>query len=229
VKLRRRALLYAALALAVPLPALAITGAEPHAASLEVSAGLDNCGLVADQIVCKIDATWNEIPGADRYSASVTRADGSVVDYGDVGAGSASFWVPYVGNGTYTVEVSAWGTPPGEDTARVLTTEVASTGDDAGKVGVKRGDATAEPADAGGTDPAGDGEPKDPEGPPAPCDETGEEDPADEDDAPADGDASDTAQAGLGEDAAAGLEGEGLKGEGELPDEVGCPAESTTP
>ena len=35
-----------------------------------------------------------------------------MVDFGDVGAGAASFWVPYVGNGTYTVSVSAYGTPP---------------------------------------------------------------------------------------------------------------------
>jgi hypothetical protein len=226
VRVRRRALLYAALALAVPLPALAITGAESDAASLEVSAGLDNCGLVADQIVCKIDATWSEIPGADRYSASVTRADGSVVDYGDVGAGSASFWVPYVGNGTYTVEVSAWGTPPGEDKARVLTKEVAAASDD-GEVGLKGGDASAEPAEPAepaGDDPTGDAETDDPEDRPAPCDETDEEDPADEDDAPAGGEGASTTQGGLAEDAAASLEGEG-----ELPDEVDCPPDSATP
>jgi hypothetical protein len=223
VRGRRRALLYAALALAVPLPALAITGAQSDAASLDVSAGLDNCGLVADQIVCKIDATWSEIPGADRYSASVTRADGSVVDYGDVGAGSASFWVPYVGNGTYTVEVSAWGTPPGEDKARVLTKEVAAADDD-GEVGVKRGDASAEPADAAGDDPTGAADPDDPEDPPAPCDETDEQDPADEDDPPAGDEGASTTQGGLAEDAAATLEGEGA-----LPDEVDCPADSATP
>jgi hypothetical protein len=82
--------------------------------------------------VCKINASWNQIPGANRYTASVTRADGSVVDFGAVGAGSASFWVPYVGNGTYTVSVSAYGTPPGADEPEVVARDssAAGSGDD---------------------------------------------------------------------------------------------------
>jgi hypothetical protein len=122
--LRRRALIYAALALTIPLPALAVPGRGGPAPlpqqSLSVAVSLDSCGTAADSIVCKIDASWNQIAGADRYTASVTRADGSVVDFGDVGAGSASFWVPYVGNGTYSVSVSAYGTPPGEDEPEVI-------------------------------------------------------------------------------------------------------------
>jgi hypothetical protein len=122
--MRRRAIIYAALALAIPLPALALTGqGGPGETSLSVSASLDTCGTAADTIVCKIDATWNQVEGADRYTASVTRADGSVVDFGDVGAGGSSFWVPYVGNGTYTVTVSAYGTPPGSEGARVVARE----------------------------------------------------------------------------------------------------------
>jgi hypothetical protein len=132
--MRRRALLYAALALIVPLPALALTGDEEAGGegSLAVSASLDSCGTAADTIVCKIDATWNQIPGATRYTASVTRADGTVVDFGDVGAGSGSFWVPYVGNGAYTVTVSAYGTPPGEEREEVVARGTSNAGETEG-------------------------------------------------------------------------------------------------
>jgi len=129
----RRALIYAALALAAPLPALALTGEddpapEPAQERLAVSASLDSCGTAADMIVCKIDATWNDVAGATRYTASVTRADDSVVDFGTVGAGAASFWVPYAGNGTYTVTVSAYGEAPGEEKAEVVARDTSSAG-----------------------------------------------------------------------------------------------------
>lgn len=119
--MRARTILYVLLALTVPTGAFALTAEDDSAAaSLSVSASLDSCGIASDSIVCKIDASWNELPGATRYTATVAGADGSVVDYGDVGAGSASFWVPYTGNGTYTVTVSAYGTPPGVDDQEVI-------------------------------------------------------------------------------------------------------------
>lgn len=114
----RRPLLYALLALAVPLPALAIGGGEPAGpASLSVSASLGGCGLASTSIMCEIDASWNSLEEADSYTASVTAPDGSVTDFGSVGAGSASVYVPYVGDGTYSVQVTAWGQPeePGSE------------------------------------------------------------------------------------------------------------------
>jgi hypothetical protein len=111
---RKRALLYAALALAVPLPALALPGGS-GAADLGVEASLGGCGLSGGAIACRIDASFNRVPDAEYYTASVTAANGSVTDLGTVsgggGSGAASIgaWVPYVGNGTYTVTVSAWG------------------------------------------------------------------------------------------------------------------------
>src|SRR5436190_14832618 len=112
---RKRLFLYAALALAVPVPAFALglTGqSSPAVGSLDTHASLESCGIFEQQIVCKVDVGFNQIAGADRYAASVTAPDGSVADYGDVGAGGASVWVPYVGDGTYTVTVQAWGEPP---------------------------------------------------------------------------------------------------------------------
>jgi len=110
----RRILLYLVLALAVPLPALALTGPSdpplPRADSLGVAASLDECGLFENAIVCKIDATFNPVQGGKVYRASVSRPDGSSVNYGQISPGGASsFWVPYAGDGTYTVQVSAYG------------------------------------------------------------------------------------------------------------------------
>jgi hypothetical protein len=84
-------------------------GALPHAGALGVSAALDSCGIAEAAIVCKIDATFNQVPDAQYYTSSVTRPDGSVVDYGSVGEGSTSLWVPYAGDGDYVVSVSAYG------------------------------------------------------------------------------------------------------------------------
>jgi hypothetical protein len=127
---RRRTLIYAALALAVPFPAFALSGGDSPSASstLSVGASLDECGIAASSVVCKIDASWNDVAGAERYTASVTSPDGAVTDYGDVTGTSTSVWVPYVGNGTYTVTVSAWGTPPGADKPEIIAKERAGTG-----------------------------------------------------------------------------------------------------
>ncbi|MGH2987544.1 MAG: hypothetical protein ACRDLO_12770 [Solirubrobacterales bacterium] len=106
------------LALAAPLPALATSdkGMEPISAdrgpaALEVSTSLDSCGTLESKVVCKLDVSYNALAEATSYSATVTRADGSVVDYGGVAAGGTSLWVPYVGSGTYSVRVTAFGDP----------------------------------------------------------------------------------------------------------------------
>jgi hypothetical protein len=110
--------LLALLALAAPLPAFAISdqasqpvSAAPGPAAITVSTSLDSCGVLDDGVVCKIDVSFNEIPTADSYSATVTRADGSVIDYGGVGPGGTSLWVPYVGSGNYSVTITAYGEP----------------------------------------------------------------------------------------------------------------------
>lgn len=111
---RKRLLLLAALALAAPVPAFAVSLATDGsgAGSLDAQASLDHCGLFESQIICKIDATYNDVAGATSYTASVSAPTGAVSDYGTVGGGGAGFWVPYAGNGVYTVEIQAWGTPP---------------------------------------------------------------------------------------------------------------------
>ena len=127
----RRTLVLAALALCVPIPALALPEGDPApetAGTLGVSATLDSCGIAGDQVVCKIDASWNAVPGATSYSASVTSPGGGVVDYGDAGGSGTSFWVPYAGPGTYTVTVSAYGDPPGPAKRELLTKDSSEAG-----------------------------------------------------------------------------------------------------
>jgi hypothetical protein len=110
-------LLLAMLALAVP-PAYAISDealnsltASASPAAISVSTSLDSCGIIDDGVVCKLDVSFNSIPNADSYSATVTRADGSVIDYGTVSPGGTSLWVPYVGAGNYSVKITAYGEP----------------------------------------------------------------------------------------------------------------------
>lgn len=123
----RRPLLYALLALVVPLPAFALTGGDATAQSLSVSASLGGCGLAQTTIMCEIDASWNSIEGADYYTASVSAPDGSVTDFGNVGSGSASVYIPYAGDGSYSVQVTAWGQPPKPNAKpQVIAREVSS-------------------------------------------------------------------------------------------------------
>jgi hypothetical protein len=128
---RRRTLVYVLLALAVPLPAFALTsGGAPAAPSLSVSASLASCGVAGDQVVCQIDASWNAVAGATRYTATVTKPDGSVVDFGEVGSGGQTFNVGYAGNGTYTVTVSVYGTPPEAEEPEVIAKDSSGAGGD---------------------------------------------------------------------------------------------------
>jgi hypothetical protein len=118
----RRARIAALSLLALAVPTFAFGGEQPlpGPAALSVSASLGGCGVADAAMVCQIDASWSGVEGADYYAVSVTRADGSVVDLGQGSGTSRSIFVPYVGPGTYSVEVVAWGTPPGEDDAEVL-------------------------------------------------------------------------------------------------------------
>jgi hypothetical protein len=109
-------MLLALLALAAPAYAISddaynqlTTTAGP--AAISVSTSLDSCGVMDDGIVCKLDVSFNSVPNADTYSATVTRADGSVIDYGSVSPGGTSLWVPYVGAGNYSVKITAYGEP----------------------------------------------------------------------------------------------------------------------
>ena len=122
------------LALAASTPALARrrqsdgTHRRRPRSAAGVSTALDSCGTLEDEVICKLDVSYNALPEAASYSAAVTRADGSVVDYGGVAPGGTSLWVPYVGSGTYSVRVTAYGAPEQPDGDKeVVSTEVTPT------------------------------------------------------------------------------------------------------
>jgi 2-oxoglutarate dehydrogenase E2 component (dihydrolipoamide succinyltransferase) len=122
---RRRTLLLAALALTVPLPAFALsqdgaTRASDVPVTLAVAASLAGCGLADAQVVCEISFTFDSVPGATSYTASVTSPDGSVSDVGAVGPGGGSAFVPYTGSGYYSVRVNAYGQREAEDDEQKL-------------------------------------------------------------------------------------------------------------
>lgn|GEM_PF-4021590 len=110
----RRAILLAALALVTALPAAAI-GLSGGPKSLAVSAALGDCGLVEQQIACRVDVSWDGVAGARSYSVTVTAPGGGVVGSAETSGTGASLWIPYSGAGDYEVIVTAWG--EGEDGA----------------------------------------------------------------------------------------------------------------
>lgn len=138
----RRTVLLALMALAVPLPALAVSdqalepAVVPGPAAISVSAALDSCGVMDRAIVCKINVAYTQIPGATSYGATVTAAGGSVTDLGAVGANATTVYVPYTGDGGYSVRITAYGAPEepsaeGDENegAEVIATGVARSGD----------------------------------------------------------------------------------------------------
>ena len=174
----RRAFLVAAIAAiaVVPLRAFGVVGAEAPS-GLSVSASLGGCGVGGEGIVCTIDVGFSGVEGADYYTGTLTRADGSVQDLGAIGSGEggggASVSVPYVGAGNYSVTVSAWGTPDdGEEGEKpeLLDRERAKAGDeDSGEVSSEP--APDEPAAETESDPASEpSEPAPAETTPAPAD-----------------------------------------------------------
>lgn len=235
---RRHTLLLTLLALLVPLPAFALNGGGTQPAGpveISVSASLGDCGLAETQIVCQINASWSAVEHADYYTLSVTRSDGSVVDYGQSAGTGTSLWVPYVGSGTYSVEVAAWGTPPDADRAHVIARETsvsssrmtrpaldarrnASAGEDGRQPGTAPGGAEVEGPDTGA---AGE-EPGEPTAEEPACEEPDAE--RDPDDAPRHEDGSDGAGEVQPETADVSAETQAaLAAEAELPDTIVCP------
>ncbi len=107
---RRWTIPLAALALLVPVGAVAL---DRGSSGLGVQASLERCGVAGDTVFCQISASFDRVEGAEFYTATVTRPDSTVQDFGRVATGeagraSASLWIPYGGNGSYTVEITAW-------------------------------------------------------------------------------------------------------------------------
>lgn len=161
-----------ALALAVPLRAFALGGAPdpgagtpPGGAALSVDATLAQCGVLGAKVACEIDVSFDAVDGATSYALSVTRPDGSVVDEGEATPGTTAIWVEYAGDGTYTVQVSAYGEAPSSGQRHVVARAKAAAGGgeraaqaparggQAGATAARAGERSApQPPAAGGSD-----------------------------------------------------------------------------
>ena len=141
---RNRALWLTLFALVAPIPAFALSGeegagqVEAGPAALSVSSSLGSCGVIDTGIACPVNVSFNTLPNATSYTATITSPDGSVTDLGGVGAGGTSAWIPYVGAGTYAVQVTAYGTPidPSDDSdgrPEVIATGISPPGEGEGE------------------------------------------------------------------------------------------------
>lgn len=133
----RRAGFVSALLASLFIAAPALAGSN----ALSVEAGLDYCGLSGEQVVCKIDVGHERVAGAESYEVLITAPDGSAVASGALPAGGASIWLPYAGDGVYSVTVSALGPPRGVDRPKALVAEE--------KAGVTDGDHKRDEGSAG--------------------------------------------------------------------------------
>lgn len=97
----------AALLAAAAVAAPTVSGGGPG--SISVTASLAGCDRSDGGITCRIGVSFSSLPGADHYTATVTRPDGSTQAFGHVGPGSATLPVTYTRNGHYVVTISAWG------------------------------------------------------------------------------------------------------------------------
>jgi hypothetical protein len=173
------------LALAAPLPAFAISELAPtsegQVAQLSVTTSLGSCGVLETALVCTLNVSFEALPAATGYSASVTRADGSVIDTGAISPGGSSIHVPYVGSGTYSVRVTAYGDPePVEVTGDEVEPEVIAT--DVGEASAEGGrdDQEVRELDAGSAVTVeSDAGPRD-DLPPLPAEDAAEPEPAPE-------------------------------------------------
>lgn len=159
----------AALALLVPVGAVAL---DRGSSGLAVAASLESCGVAGDSVVCQVSASFNHVEDAEFYTATITRPDSTVQDFGRIASGGAgrmnvSLWVSYASNGPYVVEITAWSQgPDGEPKEVAKGTDKPEAGGDEGEAGKKE---SKEPGS-----PGKEGPPTDEQGPQpdeAPADE----------------------------------------------------------
>jgi len=134
---RRWIIPLAALALLVPVGAVAL---DRGSSGLGVQASLGSCGVADNSVLCEISASFDRLDGADFYTATLTRPDSTIQDFGRVadgesGRATVSLWIPYSGNGSYTVEVTAWALDADGEPKELARESNRSNGDQEGQPG----------------------------------------------------------------------------------------------
>ena len=89
--------------LAIPSPAAAQVADPP--AHIAVSASLGSCS----GRMCTFNVSFAAVPGAQRYEARIAAPEGSELVSAPAQPGGSSYSVPYRGDGTYLVQVFAFG------------------------------------------------------------------------------------------------------------------------
>lgn len=91
------------------VPGTAAAQVNDPPAHIAVSASLGSCDGGANNRVCKISVSFGAIAGASRYETTISAPDGSNLVQAAGEPGGATYSVPYRGNGTYRVVVTAFG------------------------------------------------------------------------------------------------------------------------
>jgi hypothetical protein len=115
---RRRAAATLALAALAAGGALALRNPDPGLAALEtetiaVRASLDSCTEPRRDGArsCHLAAAFDKVADAEYYEAAITAPDGSHLLTAPAEPSGSVFSVPYVGDGTYRVRITAYGSP----------------------------------------------------------------------------------------------------------------------
>lgn len=102
---------------AVPLSAVAVgeesdTGAQTAPRHFAVTATLLGCGRGSGGVICQVAVGFRELDDASSYHVSAVAPDGTVSYLGSLESGGIVS-VPYSGDGSYGIEVQAFGPEPG--------------------------------------------------------------------------------------------------------------------
>ena len=95
----------AALALGTATLASADSASRPAAISVNVS--LESCDPAGTE--CSLDVSFGALPEADTYGALIKGPDGSILERAAADPAGSFYTVPYVGDGTYTVRITGYG------------------------------------------------------------------------------------------------------------------------
>jgi hypothetical protein len=89
---------------------LAAIGTE----NISVKASLDSCTQPSPEHgrTCQFAVAFDTVAGAKQYEAAITAPDGSHLLTAPAEPSGSAFSVPYVGDGTYGVHITAYGSAP---------------------------------------------------------------------------------------------------------------------
>jgi hypothetical protein len=108
--LRSRTLLATAAALAaLPGSASAADAGQADPVAIPLTATLGSCSETSGHRACQIEVAFDAVSAADSYEAVIRGPDGAELVSAAAQPGTNSYSVPYRGDGTYRVRITAFG------------------------------------------------------------------------------------------------------------------------